>query len=139
MLQPMLGRWVDSTGRPPRPASRAARRSRPVTGLPLPGRLSSRWPRHTRRPAWSNTKKSDACVPGATMVDSVRAMAIQLDAEQPRDRQVFIEVVPVDANAFADQTPMRPLFRSRASELRKPVQRRADFAPVRKLDVQALF
>jgi len=38
MLQPTLGFWSGLTGRPARTASRAARRSRPVTGLPLPGR-----------------------------------------------------------------------------------------------------
>lgn len=45
MLQPMLAFWLLSTGFPASTASIAARRSRPVTGLLLPGRLSSSCPR----------------------------------------------------------------------------------------------
>ena len=45
ILQPMLGIWRGSTARPASAASIAARRSAQVTGLPLPGRLSSNWPR----------------------------------------------------------------------------------------------
>ena len=45
MLQPMLGRCTAGIARPAISASRAARRSRPVTGMSLPGRLSSSWPR----------------------------------------------------------------------------------------------
>ena len=45
MLQPMLAFWFLSTGFPASTASIAARRSRPVTGLLLPGRLSSSCPR----------------------------------------------------------------------------------------------
>jgi hypothetical protein len=41
MLQPTLARWLLSTGFPASTASIAARRSRPLTGLLLPGRLSS--------------------------------------------------------------------------------------------------
>src|SRR5580693_5157061 len=44
MLQPMLGRWSEEGGWPSAMAAIAARRSRPVTGLPLEGRLSSNWP-----------------------------------------------------------------------------------------------
>ena len=45
MLQPMLAFWLLSTGFPASAASIAARRSRPVTGLLPPGRLSSSCPR----------------------------------------------------------------------------------------------
>ena len=45
MLHPMLGRWSLDTGLPATRASMAARRSWPVTGVPLPGRLESSWPR----------------------------------------------------------------------------------------------
>ena len=45
MLQPILAFWFLSTGFPASTASIAARRSRPVTGLLLPGRLSSSCPR----------------------------------------------------------------------------------------------
>ncbi len=45
MLQPMLGRWSGLTGLLARTASSAARRSLPVTGTGLPGRLPSSWPR----------------------------------------------------------------------------------------------
>ncbi|TKS64798.1 MAG: hypothetical protein EWM73_00124 [Nitrospira sp.] len=45
MLQPTLAFWLPSTGFPASTASIAARRSRPVTGLLLPGRLSSSCPR----------------------------------------------------------------------------------------------
>ena len=45
MLQPTLARCLLSTGFPASTASIAARRSRPVTGLLLPGRLSSSCPR----------------------------------------------------------------------------------------------
>ena len=43
--QPMLGVWSPGTGRPASTASAAARRSRPVTGTRLPGRLASNCPR----------------------------------------------------------------------------------------------
>jgi hypothetical protein len=45
MLQPMLAFWLLSTALPANTASIALRRSRPVTGLLLPGRLSSSCPR----------------------------------------------------------------------------------------------
>ena len=45
MLQPTLARCSVSTGRSASTASSAARRSRPLTSTPLPGRLSSSWPR----------------------------------------------------------------------------------------------
>ncbi len=45
MPQPMLARWSCETGPPERTASIAARRSSPVTGSPLLGRLSSSCPR----------------------------------------------------------------------------------------------
>jgi hypothetical protein len=45
MLQPTLAFCLPSTGLPASTASIAARRSRPVTGLLLPGRLSSSCPR----------------------------------------------------------------------------------------------
>ena len=45
MLQPRLGCWREAAGLPARTASRAARRSAPVTGRPLFGRLSSSCPR----------------------------------------------------------------------------------------------
>lgn len=44
MLHPMLGCWTWLTGLPTSTASMAARKSRPVTGLLLPGRLSSNCP-----------------------------------------------------------------------------------------------
>ena len=55
MLQPMLGFWLRSTGLPASTASMAARRSRPVTGLLLPGRLSSSCPRYTSR-CWASNR-----------------------------------------------------------------------------------
>ena len=50
MLQPMEARWLGSGRLPAMTASRAERRSRPVTGVSLPesprrGRESSSWPR----------------------------------------------------------------------------------------------
>ena len=45
MLQPMEGRWSVGTGLPAITKSMAKRRSFPVTGIPLPGRLASNWPR----------------------------------------------------------------------------------------------
>ena len=45
MLQPILGRCSSGIARPATSASSAARRSLPVTGTSLPGRLSSSWPR----------------------------------------------------------------------------------------------
>jgi hypothetical protein len=45
MLQPMLGICAASTGRSSSTASTALRRSLPVTGTLLPGRLESNWPR----------------------------------------------------------------------------------------------
>ena len=45
MLQPRLARWLPETGWPANTASSAARRSWPVTGTSLPGRLPSIWPR----------------------------------------------------------------------------------------------
>jgi hypothetical protein len=45
MLHPTLAFWLLLTGLPESTASIAARRSRPVTGLLLPGRLSSSCPR----------------------------------------------------------------------------------------------
>ena len=45
MLQPRLGRCGSGTGAPARTASRAARRSCPLTGTSLPGRAPSSWPR----------------------------------------------------------------------------------------------
>lgn len=45
MLQPTLARCSCAAGLPASTASTAARRSRPFSGLPLPGRLSSSWPR----------------------------------------------------------------------------------------------
>src|SRR5687767_3222067 len=58
MEQPMLGCCVRSTGLPASTASIAARRSRPVTGLLMPGRLSSSCPRYTNRRCASKRKKS---------------------------------------------------------------------------------
>lgn len=45
MLQPMLGFWSELKDFPARTVSMAARRSLPVTGTSLPGRLSSSCPR----------------------------------------------------------------------------------------------
>ena len=45
MPQPTLGRWSPEISRPSSRASIAARRSSPVTGTSLPGRLESNWPR----------------------------------------------------------------------------------------------
>jgi len=45
ILHPMLAFWLDETGLSASTASMAARRSFPVTGTLLPGRLSSNWPR----------------------------------------------------------------------------------------------
>ncbi len=45
MLQPMEGFWVSLGALPASTASTAARRSAPVTGVGLLGRLSSNWPR----------------------------------------------------------------------------------------------
>src|SRR5690606_33653986 len=45
MLQPMDGICSSGTALPSRTASIAPRRSAPVTGRPLPGRLESNWPR----------------------------------------------------------------------------------------------
>jgi len=45
MLQPTLGFWSVVTGLSAKTASMAARKSAPVTGLPLLGRLSSNCPR----------------------------------------------------------------------------------------------
>jgi hypothetical protein len=58
MLQPTLGRCSLATGRLASTASSAARRSAPVTGFPLPGLLSSNWPRYTSLLSRSNKKKS---------------------------------------------------------------------------------
>jgi hypothetical protein len=45
MLQPMLAFWAAGTGFPDKTASQAPRKSLPVIGLLLPGRLSSNCPR----------------------------------------------------------------------------------------------
>jgi hypothetical protein len=80
-------------------------------------------------------------MPSAKRTTLVVSFIVWLDArvlrsEKRANRNVFIDVIPVDADATADEPPLRSLRRGSSEQPWKPLQRGRDAATVSKSDKQ---